>query len=62
MWKNVAMALMLAFGSAAVLSGCEEDGPMEEAGENIDQTMERAGEKMEETGERMEEKAEDARN
>lgn len=62
MWKNVAMALVLAFGSAAVLSGCEEEGPMEEAGENIDETMEHAGEKMEEAGEHMEEKAEDATN
>lgn len=62
MWKNAVMAMLLAFGSVTVLSACDQDGPAEEAGENIDNAMERTGEQMEETGERIEEKAEDARN
>lgn len=62
MWKNAVMAMLLAFGSVTVLSACDQDGPAEEAGENIDDSMERTGEKMEETGERIQEKAEDAGN
>lgn len=62
MLKNVFLALTLAFGSVALLSACEEDGPMEETGENIDESMERAGERMEEAGENIERKADDAQN
>lgn len=62
MWKNLLLALTLAFGSTALLTACEQDGPMEEAGEKMDESMERTGEKMEEAGEKIERKAEDARN
>lgn len=39
-------ALLLSAGLAA----CEKEGPMERAGENIDQSVERAGEKIEDAG------------
>ena len=39
---------MLPFLAAVGLAGCDTEGPMEEAGEEVDQTMERAQEQMEE--------------
>ncbi|ADJ29389.1 hypothetical protein [Nitrosococcus watsonii] len=50
--KLVIIALLLA--GSAWLSGCEQEGPAERAGENIDQTMEDAGDRMEDAGDRME--------
>lgn len=50
------LAVLLALGVAA----CEDEGPMEEAGENADETMEDAGEAVEDMGESMEDTAEDA--
>ncbi|WP_458524937.1 hypothetical protein [Onishia taeanensis] len=47
---------MMAFGLAA----CEEEGPAEQAGENIDEAMEDAGESVEEMGESVEEAAEES--
>ncbi|MDZ7789856.1 MAG: hypothetical protein U5L08_05045 [Xanthomonadales bacterium] len=44
---NVFFALLLAL-SVGILAGCEDQGPAEEAGENVDEAMEEAGEKMEE--------------
>lgn len=55
----------------AFVSGCEKEGPMEKAGEKIDNsvekagdkvsdTMEKAGDKIEEGGEKIQEAAEDA--
>lgn len=35
--------------------GCEQEGPVEEAGEQVDETMEQTGEQMEETGEQVRE-------
>lgn len=37
---------------ALVLGACEQQGPMEEAGENIDETVEEAGDKVEESTDR----------
>jgi hypothetical protein len=34
------------------LTACEEEGPMERAGEQIDETAEKVGEKAEEAGEK----------
>lgn len=48
--------LMMAGGLAA----CEEQGPAEEAGENIDESMEQAGENMEEMGDDIQNSAEEA--
>lgn len=61
MHRKLALAAfigMMALGLAA----CEEEGPAEEAGENVDQTMEEAGENvdesMDETGEAVEDMGE----
>lgn len=52
--RNALIALMMALG--LTVAGCaEEQGPAEEAGEQIDQTMEEAGDKIEEAGDKMEE-------
>ncbi|WP_052719244.1 hypothetical protein [Halomonas sp. HG01] len=70
MLRKIALASfigMAAFGLAA----CEEEGPAEQAGENIDETMEEAGESMddavdqagesvEEMGDSVEEAADEA--
>ncbi|QBQ55712.1 hypothetical protein [Nitrosococcus wardiae] len=52
--KLAIMTLLLA--GSAWLSGCEQEGPAEQAGENIDEATEEAGERMEESGERMQER------
>lgn len=44
-----ALASILMFGG---LTACEEEGPMERAGEQIDETAEKVGEKAEEAGEK----------
>ena len=46
------------YGFAGGLIACDDQGPAEEAGENIDDAAEDAGESMEELGEDMEESAE----
>lgn len=38
---------------------CEQEGPAEQAGEQIDEAVEEAGEKMEEAGDAIEEKADE---
>ncbi|RRQ20849.1 hypothetical protein [Thiohalobacter thiocyanaticus] len=44
--RNILSALLIALG--LTLAGCAEDqGPAEEAGENIDESMERAGDEIE---------------
>lgn len=37
------------------VAGCEQEGPAEKAGKEIDQTVEKAGEKAEETRDEIEE-------
>jgi hypothetical protein len=50
--------LMLCFtGMLFVLAGCEQEGPAERAGENIDEGMERAGESIERAGENVQDTA-----
>ena len=56
--KKLAIALFMAL-MAGGLVACDDQGPAEEAGENIDESTEDAGESMEELGEDMEEGAED---
>jgi hypothetical protein len=60
--KNLAFALAIGlFGT--ILTGCQQEGPAERAGESMDRAGERAGEAMEDTGDKMEDaadKAEDA--
>lgn len=43
-----------------LLVACEQQGPMEKAGENIDEAAEAAGESMEEAGDEVEDAAEEA--
>ena len=56
--KKLAVALLMAMMMGG-LAACDNQGPAEEAGENIDESAEEAGESMEELGEDMEEAAED---
>ena len=50
MWKSrltvLMLALMMALGSVT-LAGCENQGPAEEAGENIDEAVEETGDEVE---------------
>ncbi|BBI48150.1 hypothetical protein HORIV_05710 [Vreelandella olivaria] len=55
--KKLAIALFMAL-MAGGLVACDNQGPAEEAGENIDDATENAGESMEELGEDIEEAAE----
>lgn len=48
--KSGVVTLMTALLLGAGLAACEKEGPMERAGENIDQSVERAGEKIEDAG------------
>lgn len=48
------LALLFALGGGAVLTGCEDQGPAEEAGEEIDEAVEDAGDAMEDAGDDVE--------
>ena len=54
--------LVLAAAAMLVLTGCEKKGPMETAGENVDNAVEKTGEAIEEAGERTGEAVDDAVN
>jgi outer membrane lipoprotein-sorting protein len=56
---NILCALLLAL-SVGMLAGCEEQGPAEEAGEEIDEAVEEAGDDMEEAAEEVEDEVDDA--
>ncbi|MFO7808129.1 hypothetical protein [Guyparkeria sp.] len=57
--RNALIALMMAMGLA--VAGCaEEQGPAEEAGEQVDQTMEQTGDEIEEATDEMGGQAEEA--
>jgi outer membrane lipoprotein-sorting protein len=43
-----------------LLSGCEQDGPVESAGEEIDESIEAAGDEVEEAADEVEESIDDA--
>lgn len=47
-------ALLFALGGGAVLTGCEEKGPAEKAGEEIDEAVEDAGDAIEDAGDNVE--------
>lgn len=53
-------ALLFALGGGAVLTGCEEQGPAEEAGEEIDEAVEDAGEEIDEAAEEAGDAVEEA--
>lgn len=48
--QTVLLAVLLGLTSVSALSvaGCDDDGPMEEAGENIDEAAEETGDELEE--------------
>ena len=52
-------ALLFALGGGAVLTGCEDQGPAEEAGEEIDEAVEDAGDAVEDAADEIEEETDD---
>ncbi len=56
-FRMLSRALLLAFGLSGfgLLAACEQEGPAEEAGEEIDETMEETGDAIEETADDFEE-------
>lgn len=56
-YKFIAPILVAGFLIGGI-AGCEQQGPAEEAGEEIDESVEETGEEMEETGEQLEEQTE----
>lgn len=58
-WTKMVFAFLLAL-TLGMLSGCEQDGPAEEAGEAIDETMEDASDAAEEAVDEAEEEIDDA--
>lgn len=51
MVRKLLMVLLFGLG-CGVLAGCEQEGPLERAGEEVDQAAEDAGEAVEEATER----------
>ncbi|NEZ03118.1 hypothetical protein G4Y73_03010 [Wenzhouxiangella sp. XN201] len=43
-------ALLFALGGSAMLTGCEDQGPAEEAGEEIDEAIDDTGDAIEDAG------------
>jgi hypothetical protein len=56
------IAVAIAALALAGLAGCEREGPMEEAGEAIDNAAEKTGDKIEDVGDKIEDKARDAKD
>lgn len=54
------MIALFLFSAALILTGCEKEGPMEKAGEKMDNVIEDAGDTIEETGDKMGETMEEA--
>ncbi len=50
-FRMLSRALLLTFivGSLGMVSACEQQGPVEEAGEQIDESIEEAGDEIEES-------------
>lgn len=61
MMRKLGLALMMALMLGGV-AACDNDGPAEDAGENIDQAAEDAGDSVEEMGEDVQDAAEDAQD
>ncbi|WP_048307814.1 hypothetical protein [Halomonas sp. PR-M31] len=56
---GLAMLMALMLGGVAA---CDDQGPAEEAGENIDDAVDDAGDNVEEMGDDIQDSAEDAQN
>lgn len=52
--RAMLLGLVLATGSLTLVA-CEQQGPAEEAGENLDDAVEEAGDKMQDAADRIEE-------
>ncbi|SHF76469.1 hypothetical protein SAMN02745148_03481 [Modicisalibacter ilicicola DSM 19980] len=61
MLRKVGLALLMVLLMGGV-AACDDQGPAEEAGENIDEAAEEAGDSVEEMGEEIQDSAEDAQN
>lgn len=53
--RTLFFLILLALFSASALTGCEDPGPAEQAGQDIDEAVEEAGDKLEEMGDEVEE-------
>ena len=51
--------LIVSLLCAGSLTGCEEQGPFEEAGEEIDKTVDEASDELEEAGDEIEDAVDD---
>jgi len=56
---NKILVLLCGLAFLTSFSGCKEQGPMESAGEKIDQSVEKTQEKMEDIGDTVQDKAEE---
>jgi uncharacterized protein YjbJ (UPF0337 family) len=59
-YKIIIAAVLFGCLSVAVMS-CEQKGPVEKAGNKIDETVEKAGDKVKEAGEAIKEKTEEVK-
>lgn len=59
--RKLGLAMLMALFLGGVVA-CDDQGPAEEAGENIDEATENAGDSVEEMGEDIQDSAEDAQN
>ncbi len=57
--KNIIFAALLAFVAGLGLTGCEADGPAEEAGEKIDDMVDDTKDKMEDAADDVEDSADE---
>lgn len=55
--NSALLALVLALGGGAMLTGCDNDGPAEEAGEEIDEAVDDAGDALEDAADEVEDAA-----
>lgn len=51
--KNILFAMVFALATPLFLTACDQDGPMEEAGEKMDNAVEKTGEAMEDAGDKV---------
>ncbi len=54
--------MLLVAMMAVAITGCEEEGPAEQAGEKVDNAMEDTGDAIEEAGDNVEEAADEAQS
>jgi hypothetical protein len=54
---NALFVLLLAIGGTTALTGCEDKGPAEKAGEKIDEAVEETGDAVEDAADEIEDEA-----